>query len=56
DEYGNTALHKACSQGSKECVKHLLTHGASVHCVNKAGKLPFDIAYEKLDQETCNLL
>ena len=56
EDVNETALHKACWQGSTECVKELLAHGADTSIKNKCGKTPLDIAKEEKNQAVIDFL
>lgn len=47
-EMGNTALHWAAWQGSPECARSLLAHGASYQVRNRNGERPLDILERRI--------
>ena len=53
DKFGNTPLHYAAKNGSKEIVAFLIVKNADVNAKDKAGETPLDIASNK---ETADLL
>ena len=44
DRTGETALHKAATEGSEECVRHLVRAGADVNAASSAGATPLHLA------------
>ncbi len=45
DEYGNTPLHYASSEGQLELVKYLINKGADIHAKNNDRCTPLRLAY-----------
>ena len=56
DSYGNTMLHDACSTGSHEAVRYLLTCGADGSFRNVHGNTPFSIAIARGHETIAQLL
>jgi ankyrin repeat protein len=44
DHEGNTALHNAASRGDNEMIQYLVSKGADVKVVNRAGQTTVDMA------------
>jgi ankyrin repeat protein len=44
DHEGNTALHNAASRGDNEMIEYLVSKGADVKAVNRAGQTTVDMA------------
>ena len=44
DHEGNTALHNAASRGDNEMIQYLVSKGADVKAVNRAGQTTVDMA------------
>lgn len=44
DQYGNTALLKACYLGKFECARILLDFGANIHAINYCGQNALTLA------------
>jgi len=53
DKFGNTPLHYAAKNGSKEIIALLIVKNADVNAKDKAGETPLDVAANK---ETADLL
>jgi len=44
DHEGNTALHDAAARGDNEMIQYLVSRGADVKAVNRAGQTTVDMA------------
>ena len=44
DHEGNTALHHAAARGDNEVIRYLVSKGADVMAVNRAGETTVDMA------------
>jgi ankyrin repeat protein len=56
NDFGDTLLHRPCWFGHQICVKELLAHGAGAATKNKNGKTLLDMAQERKNQSTADLL
>jgi ankyrin repeat protein len=56
DEYGDTPLHKAASEGRVEVVELLLVYGADPTVKDEDGRTPLDLARVKGRREVVSVI